>query len=115
MASTMREIMNPNLPTGGRPGFPDAPEDWNEENASSMAKADEIELEDDHWEVIRALHNYFSRHDRMNLRELNDALEEKFYAKGGIKYLYELFPGGPITQGCKLAGIELPKGTLDPS
>ncbi len=115
MADTMRDIMNPCLTTGGQPGFPYAPEDWSVENASSMAKLEEIELEEDHWEVLRALQNYFSHHARMQHRELNDALDEKFHTKGGMKYLYELFPGGPITQGCKLAGLKIPKGILDPS
>lgn len=115
MANTMREIMNPCLPAEGQPGFPDAPLDWNEDYAVAKAKMDEMELVDDHWEAIRALQGYFARHGRINSRELNDALEEKFYARGGLKYLYELFPGGPITQGCRFAGIEMAAANIDVS
>lgn len=46
-------------------------------------------------------------------RDLHDALDERFHAAGGIKFLYELFPEGPLAQGCLLAGVEPPAGTQD--
>jgi tRNA 2-thiouridine synthesizing protein E len=49
----------------------------------------------------------------VNARELHDALEEKFHVKGGMRYLYVLFPGGPIAQGCRLAGLPTPTGAVD--
>jgi tRNA 2-thiouridine synthesizing protein E len=113
MADSMREIMNPGLHTGGRPGFPQAPVDWSEEVARERAQADGLELGPDHWELLRALQSYFARHERINARELHDALEEKFHAQGGMKYLYSLFPGGPVAQGCRLAGVEPPAGATD--
>jgi tRNA 2-thiouridine synthesizing protein E len=30
-----------------------------------------------------------------------------------MKYLYTLFPGGPIVQGCRLAGLKAPAGATD--
>jgi len=42
------------------------------------------------------------------MRELHDALEERFHARGGLKRLYQLFPGGPLAQGCRLAGLKAP-------
>ena len=74
-----------------------------------------LEPGEDHWEEVRALQEYFARHesDVVNSRELQDALDEKFHSKGGLKYLYTLFPGGPITQGCRLAGLETPPGSGD--
>ena len=64
---------------------------------------------------MRALQEYNARHAEggINVRELHDALDEKFHEKGGMKYLYGLFPGGPISQGCRLAGIEAPPGSTD--
>jgi tRNA 2-thiouridine synthesizing protein E len=115
MANTMREIMNPGLHAGGRPGFPHAPVDWSEESARELAQADGLELGEDHWELVRALQGYFARQERVHARELHDALDEKFHAKGGIKYLYVLCPGGPIAQGCRLAGLEPPTGSVDQS
>ena len=42
------------------------------------------------------------------LGDLHDALDECFHQKGGLKYLYTLFPGGPIAQSCRLAGLKAP-------
>ena len=50
---------------------------------------------------------------QINVRELHDALDEKFHLSGGMKYVYSLFPGGPIAQGCKLAGLQPPAGSID--
>lgn len=115
MANTMLEIMNPCLTTENQPEFPNAPAEWTESSARAMAKAEELELTADHWELIKAVQSYFARHPQVNIRELNDALNEKFHAKGGLKYLYEIFPGGAIVQGCRLAGLESPPGMADNS
>ena len=42
-------------------------------------------------------------------------LEDEYRDQGGRKYLYSLFPRGPITQGCRLAGLPTPAGNTDPS
>lgn len=49
----------------------------------------------------------------LNTRDMHDALDEHFHAKGGIKHLYELLPKGPLAQGCLLAGLEPPAGTQE--
>ena len=90
-------------------------EDWSDENARQAAAEEGITLTDDHFEMLHALQEYYSRHDinLVNMRELHDALEEKFHYKGGMKYLYDLFPGGPVAQGCKIAGLHVPSGAVD--
>ena len=97
--------------------FPHAPADWTKEMALKTAKQEGLELGADHWEAIRALQEYFTKHQEITLsmRELHDALDENFHGKGGIKYLYQLFPGGPVAQGCRLAGLKAPAGTTDKS
>jgi sulfur relay (sulfurtransferase) DsrC/TusE family protein len=63
------------------------------------------------------LQEYFAKHEPkdIHLRELHDALEEKFHRAGGIKHLYMLFPKGPIAQGCRVAGLAVPAGAIDRS
>lgn len=92
--------------------FPDAPEGWSRDTATSAAAGDGLTVAADHWEAVRALQEFYSRHDRpsINSRELHDALDERFHNRGGMKYLFEIFPGGPVTQGCRLAGLEPPGG-----
>jgi tRNA 2-thiouridine synthesizing protein E len=113
---SMYEVMHPGDPSRKNPDFPHAPEGWEPANAEAIARQEELELSDDHWEVVNALQEYFARHEEkhVDLRELHDALDESFHAKGGIKYLYSLFPGGPVAQGCRLAGLEVPPGAVVP-
>ena len=100
------------------PNFPDAPLNWTREETLATAKHEGLELTEDHWETIRALQRYYAQHEDetvINLRDLHDALDEHFHPKGGIKFLYTLFPGGPIAQSCRLAGLKAPFIASDPS
>ena len=116
MATLMRYIMNPALAEENA-GFPNAPEDWSWDEVENSASEQGISLTEDHWLAIRALQEYFARHrDKTpNVREIHDALDERFHRQGGIKYLYALFPGGPVAQGCRLAGIKAPGSAIDQS
>lgn len=95
--------------------FSHAPHGWSTATAIQVAQGNQLELTNDHWEAIKGLQEYFAKHDFGKRRELVDALEEKFHNKGGMKYLYRLFPSGPVAQGCKIAGIEPPSGSIDQS
>lgn len=114
MAQSMSEIMNPGA-VSRDPGFPNAPDDWSPGTAKAVAAQDGLELTEDHWETVRALQSYFAHNEQRNVRALHDALDERFHAKGGIKYLYEILPGGPVAQGCRLAGLQAPAGAADRS
>jgi tRNA 2-thiouridine synthesizing protein E len=96
--------------------FPYAPPGWTQTFAREQAKEEGLELTDDHWQALHALQEYFARNQdtRLNVRELRDALDEKFYRQGGTRYLYQLFPGGPVAQGCRIAGLKAPTGSSDP-
>jgi tRNA 2-thiouridine synthesizing protein E len=94
-------------------GFPFAPTGWSPDRAAAAAG---LEPNDSHWDVVRALQEYFAHHADgrgINMRELHDALDEKFHESGGMKFLYKLFPAGPVAQGCRLAGLEPPAGSTD--
>ena len=110
----MADILNPGA-TIRDPDFPNAPAEWNRSSAEQEARTDRVDLGSDHWSTIKALQGYFARHERPNVRELHDALDEAFHSKGGIKYLYGLFPGGPVAQGCRFAGLRAPAGAADKS
>jgi len=42
-------------------------------------------------------------------------LEQQFADAGGGRWLYMLFPGGPLRQGMRLAGLPEPDDVEDPS
>ena len=91
--------------------FPYAPVDWDITKAEETAKIDGVSLCNDHWDLIRALQEYYGKVEFPKLRQIKDALEERFHSRGGMKYLYQIIPGGPVAEGCRLAGLEPPGGT----
>ena len=95
--------------------FPNAPEGWDFKTAEETAKTDGLELNEDHLDVIRALQEYYHKVEFPHMRQIKDALEEKFHSRGGMKYLYQILPGGPIAEGCRLAGLNVPAGAVDKS
>ncbi len=99
------------------PNFRHAPPDWTEAVAVEVARRENLTLIDDHWEVVRGLQEFFARHEDapITLRDLHDALEEKFHRQGGVRYLYTILPAGPVAQGCRLAGLKPPGGAVDTS
>ena len=113
----MTNLMEAIIGSGSVPDplFPHAPAGWTPAAAVETARHDGLEIGEDHWEAVRALQEYWDRHAEasVNLRELHDALDEKFHHKGGMKYLYVLLPGGPVAQGCRLAGLKAPAGAID--
>jgi tRNA 2-thiouridine synthesizing protein E len=91
-------------------------EDWSESIAQELARQENIQLTDAHLEVIHVLREHYRLHGLApHARQLLDGLEERFHQEGGRKHLYQLFPGGPITQGSKIAGLPLPPYSTDHS
>jgi len=115
MTNLMEAIVGAGNGTGNDPKFPHAPEGWTPVAAVETAKSEGVSLSEEHWEVVRALQEYFAKHEpnAIHLREMHDALDEKFHRAGGIRHLYMLFPGGPIAQGCRTAGLPVPAGAID--
>ena len=95
--------------------FPHAPIGWMPSDARLAARQEGLILTEQHWQVIRALQAFFAQHDETGIHriELNDALDEKFHHQGGIKFLYQLFPKGPVAQGCRMAGLTPSAGAVD--
>ncbi len=88
--------------------------DWFPAVASVMAEIDEVEMGDDHWDIINFLREYYEEYQiAPAVRVLTKAVAKKLgKEKGNSKYLYELFPYGPGKQACKFAGLPKPTGCV---
>ena len=87
---------------------------WNEDLADLIAKDEEIDMTDEHWEVVNFLRDYYNEYQiAPAVRVLIKAVKKKMGAeKGSNKYMYELFPYGPAKQACKIAGLPKPTGCV---
>ena len=89
---------------------------WSPMIAQRQAEAEGIFLTDEHWEVIIYLRERFRDRGRAgSAREILQELEKKFSDGHGRRGLYELFPGGPVSQASRLGGLPLPPYSSDPS
>ena len=88
--------------------------DWDPAVADAMAKIDNCDLSENHWEVINFLREYYQEYQiAPAVRVLTKAIGKKLGPdKGNSKYLYELFPYGPAKQACKYAGLPKPTGCV---
>ncbi len=87
---------------------------WNPELALLIAEDENIEMNDDAWEVVNFLRSYYEEYQiAPAVRVLTKAVGKKLGKdKGTSKYLYELFPYGPAKQACKYAGLPKPTGCV---
>lgn len=91
-------------------------ETWSEDMARNAARDEGLNLTDEHMDVICFLRDHFAEcGPEDNARGLLRSMEDAYIEQGGRKYLYKLFPRGPVTQGCRLAGLPTPAGNADPS
>jgi TusE/DsrC/DsvC family sulfur relay protein len=88
--------------------------EWTEELGAEIAKAEQINMTSEHWEVVNFLREYYSEYQiAPAIRVLTKAITKRLGAeKGSNKYLYELFPYGPAKQACKVAGLPKPTGCI---
>ena len=87
---------------------------WNRQRSADLATSEGFELTDQHWDVISYLREQYLEHGLPRFaRTTARALNKQFAAQGGNKYLYNLFPGGPVTQGSRLANLRIPANATD--
>jgi len=88
--------------------------DWEEGVASVMAAQDDLELTDEHWEIIKFLREYYEEYQiAPAVRVLTKAVGKRLgKEKGNSKYLYGLFPYGPAKQACRYGGLPKPTGCV---
>ena len=83
---------------------------WSRELAGMIAESENIAMGDDHWEVVKFMRKFYEEYQiepaaRILTRAIKRTLGPE---KGASKYLYELFPDGPIRQASKIAGLPKP-------
>jgi TusE/DsrC/DsvC family sulfur relay protein len=83
---------------------------FDDEAVRVIARAENIELTDAHWELVNYLRDQFREHGHTpNFRALLKSMTE-IHPEVDSKYLYALFPLGPAKQGPKVAGLPQPLG-----
>lgn len=83
---------------------------WQKELAIVIAKKDEVELTEAHWEVINFVRQFYLTYNTSPaIRALTKAMKSEFgEEKASSRYLYKLFPEGPAKQATKYAGLPKP-------
>lgn len=83
-------------------GYLEDASEWSEDIAKEIAGELSIDLSDKHWEVIKYLRDQHDQGVEMSIRKMG---------KSGvvdIKEFYQLFPGGPLKNASKIAGLKRP-------
>ncbi|MFB9995808.1 MULTISPECIES: TusE/DsrC/DsvC family sulfur relay protein [Providencia] len=83
---------------------------WSEALIPLLAEQEEIEITDEHLEIIRFVRAFYLEFNTSPaIRMLVKAVSQQFgEEKGNSRYLYRLFPKGPAKQATKLAGLPKP-------
>lgn len=103
------------MPERNSEGFLDNPRAWDEATATEIAREDDIELNEKHWEIIRFLREFYEEHEmappsnRLFVKAVRETLGED---KGNSIYLMTLFPGTPAKTACRIAGLPRPTNCL---
>lgn len=84
-------------------GYLTDPEQWTPDVAREIAKVEDIELTDTHWEVLEYLREQHAEGTKLTIRRVG-----KSGVIDSVKEFYDLFPGGPLKKASKIAGIPKP-------
>ena len=83
--------------------------DWNIDAALILAKTENIELNDERWQIINFIRDFYIQYKTSpNMRVLIKGLKSQGVQANSI-YLYKLFPDSPIKKASKIAGLPRPK------
>lgn len=89
-------------------------DDWSPALAEQLANAEDIELTEAHWEVIRLLQDFYREFELSPaMRPLVKYVGQHLGAdKGKSIYLMQLFPPSPAKVASKIAGLPKPTHCL---
>jgi tRNA 2-thiouridine synthesizing protein E len=97
------------LPERDAEGYLIEPGDWSEDVARALAREENIELSDDHWDAINFMRDFYEENQvAADARFVIKHLAERM-GKDAHKKLFALFPYGYVKQACKIAGMRRPR------
>ncbi len=81
--------------------------DWDEDVAKALAAAEDIELTQEHWDVLNYLREEYLDNGGSQPMErvINKDMGKRWGKKISSKDLYRLFPLAPSKQGNRIAGL----------
>lgn len=82
-------------------------EDWTEAVGEAIARADDIEMDEQRWDIVKYLReeHFDNGGNEPNERTILKAMSKKWGTKPTSKDMYNLFPNMPSKQGRKIAGL----------
>lgn len=97
------------MPERDGEGYLIDPSEWNEDIARVLASEENIELTDDHWDVIHFMRAFYDEHQiAADTRYVIKHLAQRM-GRDAQKKLFDLFPYGYVKQACKIAGMMRPR------
>lgn len=109
--TTQMELPNGVVTLDGH-GYLVDPEAWTKEFALAVASNENIEMNQNHWDVIDFMRNSYADHGvAVDVRHVNKFLGEKMGVSkhDGRRLMFELFPYGYVKQAVKMAGMKQPR------
>ena len=80
--------------------------DWDEDVARALAAMDDLELTQEHIDVLNYLRTEYTENNEQPMeRMINKGMSKVWGRKISSKDLYTLFPGAPSKQGNRIAGL----------
>ncbi|VAX02520.1 hypothetical protein MNBD_GAMMA19-493 [hydrothermal vent metagenome] len=84
--------------------------EWNKSAAQTLASRDGLTLDDGHWQVIDVMRDYYQAFNvppikKLLIRELKKRHPADVFDDATLQ---NLFPGGVLVQGSKIAGVPIP-------
>ena len=111
--STRQIIVNGSEVLTDGEGYMVNPGEWSEEFVRQLAAQEGLELNSEHWEIIRFIRDWFADHGHQaSVRDMIKHFRKLWGCDRGCNhYMHKLFPkGGPQKQGNRLAGLLRTKG-----
>ena len=89
------------------------PGDWTKDVAAGLATLENIELNDDYWQIFSFIRNHYREYGVIpDVRHTTKQMASDFNMdkKEAKTKLFKMFPYGYVQQACKVSGMRRPRG-----